>query len=114
VTVLGIAFKPDTDDVRESPAFPLIRRLLDAGARVTAYDPVAKPVGHESLRDVESAGSLAEAVAHADAILLVTRWQEFEQLSALLRHRAPQPPVIDGRRLLDPGDFERYEGIGRG
>jgi UDPglucose 6-dehydrogenase/GDP-mannose 6-dehydrogenase len=114
VTVLGIAFKPDTDDVRESPAFPLIRRLLDGGARVTAYDPVARPVDHESLKDVELAGSLVEAVARADAILLVTRWQEFEQLPGLLRHRSPQPAVIDGRRVLDPREFERYEGIGRG
>src|SRR6185369_5581921 len=114
VAVLGIAFKPDTDDVRESPAFPLIRRLKQAGARVTAYDPVAKPLDHEALQDVDFAPSLAEAVAGADAVLLVTRWKEFEQqLAGLLKGRSPQPVVIDGRRSLNPADFARYEGIGR-
>jgi UDPglucose 6-dehydrogenase/GDP-mannose 6-dehydrogenase len=114
VSVLGIAFKQDTDDVRESPAFPIIRCLLEAGARVTAYDPVARPAGHEGLRGVALAGSLPEAVESADVIALVTRWKEFEQLPQLLRHRSPPPLVVDGRRLLDPRDYVRYEGIGRG
>jgi UDPglucose 6-dehydrogenase/GDP-mannose 6-dehydrogenase len=113
VTVLGIAFKPDTDDIRETPAFPLIQRLRQAGAVVTAYDPVAKPLNHPALQGVRLADSLPEAVAGADAVLLVTRWKEFEQLSDLLRARSPQPPVIDGRRSLNPANFERYEGIGR-
>jgi UDPglucose 6-dehydrogenase/GDP-mannose 6-dehydrogenase len=113
ITVLGIAFKPDTDDVRESPAFPLIRKLRQAGASVTAYDPVARPLDHEALQGVRMAGSLGEAVADAEAILLVTRWKEFEQLPGLLRSHSPQPAVIDGRRSLDPAAFARYEGIGR-
>ncbi|MEJ0099032.1 MAG: UDP-glucose/GDP-mannose dehydrogenase family protein [Pseudomonadota bacterium] len=113
VAVLGIAFKPDTDDVRETPAFPLIKRLKQAGAEVTAYDPVAKPLDHEAMQGVTFASSLADAVAQADAVLLVTRWKEFEQLGALLKSRSPQPPVIDGRRSLNPADFARYEGIGR-
>ncbi len=114
VAVLGIAFKPDTDDVRETPAFPIIRRLRAAGARITAYDPIARPADHEDLRDVVMADSLAQAVQSAEVVLLVTRWKEFEQLGALLRGRTPQPLVVDGRRMLDPGAFEKFEAIGRG
>ncbi len=113
VAVLGIAFKPDTDDVRESPAFPLIRRLRAAGASVVAYDPVARPASHPDLRGVELAGSLREAVAGAGVVLLVTRWNEFRELAAALREVGTQPLVVDGRRLLPPADFAHYEGIGR-
>jgi UDPglucose 6-dehydrogenase/GDP-mannose 6-dehydrogenase len=112
VAVLGIAFKPDTDDVRESPAFPIITKLKAAGARVTAFDPVAHPVGHEALNDVTMAASLREAVVAADIVLLVTRWPEFGQLADILRASGRTPLVVDGRRVLDPGSFERYEGIG--
>lgn len=113
VAVLGIAFKPDTDDVRESPAFPLIRRLIGAGARVTAYDPVARPVGHEALQGVRLASSLAEAVADAEIVVLVTRWEEFGGLASVLAALGREPLVVDGRRVLDPHAFRRYEGIGR-
>ncbi len=113
VTVLGIAFKPDTDDVRESPAFPLIRELKARGARLTAFDPVARPEGHADLAGVRLAGSLHDAVAAAEVIVLVTRWAEFSTLANLLRELNRDPVVIDGRRMLDPAAFRRYEGIGR-
>jgi len=113
VAVLGIAFKPDTDDVRESPAFPIIRKLKAQGARVTAYDPVARPVEHEALADVKVAGSLREAVTDAQIIVLVTRWAEFSQLATLLDELGHRPLVVDGRRVLDPESFARYDGIGR-
>jgi UDPglucose 6-dehydrogenase/GDP-mannose 6-dehydrogenase len=113
VAVLGLAFKPDTDDVRESPAFPIIRRLKSNGARVTAYDPVARPADHADLTGVTLAGSLREAVADAAIVVLVTRWAEFGQLAGLLRELNRRPLVVDGRRVLDPGAFARYEGIGR-
>jgi UDPglucose 6-dehydrogenase len=113
VAVLGIAFKPDTDDVRDSPAFPIIRRLKAEGARLTAYDPVARPNGHEDLVGVNVVGSLPEAVAEAKIIVLVTRWAEFSQLADFLNQRRQRPLVIDGRRVLDPGSFAQYEGIGR-
>jgi len=113
VTVLGLAFKPDTDDIRESPAFPVIRGLKEAGARVTAYDPVAHPTAHEALTDVTLAGSLTAAIADAEIIVLVTRWPEFQQLEKRLAGAARQPLVVDGRRVLNPAAFARYEGIGR-
>jgi UDPglucose 6-dehydrogenase len=113
VAVLGIAFKPDTDDVRESPALPIIRRLKAEGARVTAYDPVARPNAHEELIGVNLVGSLPEAVADAEIVILVTRWAEFSQLAGLLNELRKRPLVVDGRRVLDPGSFAEYEGIGR-
>ncbi|MCS6947585.1 MAG: UDP-glucose/GDP-mannose dehydrogenase family protein [Steroidobacteraceae bacterium] len=112
-TVLGIAFKPDTDDVRESPAFPVIDRLRAAGAAIVAYDPVARPAGHPALQGVSLAGSLEEAVGDAQVVVLVTRWREFERLADVLDRLGKQPLVVDGRRVLDPARFQRYEGIGR-
>jgi UDPglucose 6-dehydrogenase/GDP-mannose 6-dehydrogenase len=113
VAVLGIAFKPDTDDVRESPVFPIIRRLKAEGAHLTAYDPVARPNGHEDLIGVNLVGSLAEAVAEARIVILVTRWPEFSELAGLLNELHQRPLVVDGRRVLDPKSFAEYEGIGR-
>lgn len=113
VAVLGIAFKPDTDDVRESPSFPIIRKLKAEGARVMAYDPVARPSEHEDLAGVNLAGSLREAVADAKIVVLVTRWAEFSGLSSLLNELGRHPLVVDGRRVLDPASFDHYEGIGR-
>ncbi len=113
VAVLGLAFKPDTDDVRESPAFPVLRMLRDAGANLTAYDPVARPLEHEAMKGVSLAGSLAEAVAEAEVVVLVTRWKEFEGLAGVLKAAGRSPLVVDGRRVLEPGAFAAYEGIGR-
>ncbi len=113
VTVLGLAFKPDTDDLRETPAFPIIRRLKAQGARVTAFDPIAHPVEHEDLRDVTLAQSLRDAVAGAEIVVLVTRWTEFSELAGVLKDLNCDPLVVDGRRMLDPTSFANYEGIGR-
>jgi UDPglucose 6-dehydrogenase len=113
VTLLGIAFKPDTDDVRESPAFPLMLRLKGEGARVTAYDPVARPLESPALDQVNLASSLEQALDGAEIVILVTRWQQFLALPQLLQKLGLQPLVVDGRRVLRPQDYVRYEGIGR-
>jgi UDPglucose 6-dehydrogenase/GDP-mannose 6-dehydrogenase len=113
VSVLGIAFKPDTDDVRESPAFPIISKLKAAGARVTAYDPIARADSHEALAGVGLAESLEDAVRGAEVVVLVTRWAEFKRLADVLAAQKTAPLVIDGRRLLNPAAFAHYEGIGR-
>jgi UDPglucose 6-dehydrogenase len=113
VTVLGLAFKPDTDDVRESPAFPVLKLFRDAGARLTAYDPVARPTDHEEMSDVTIAESLRDAVADAEIVVLVTRWQEFNRLGTVLKSAGRSPLVVDGRRVLPPEEFSVYEGIGR-
>jgi len=113
VAILGLAFKPDTDDVRESPAFPIIRTLRAEGATVVAYDPVAKPDTHPDMAGVRVASSLTEAVKSADVVVHVTRWDEFRTLPEVLRQLGRKPLVVDGRRNLGPGDYERYEGVGR-
>lgn len=114
VALLGLAFKEDTDDMRESPAIALARSLLDAGALVTGYDPIARETARAALPEkVVLAPSLEAAVDGAEALLLVTRWREFRKLSQLLSGRPNPPVLIDGRRLIDPDSVPRYEGIGR-
>ena len=114
LAVLGLAFKPETDDMRESPAIPIIKSLLEQGARIKAYDPVAR---HEAKKifgngRITYSDDLGEALTGSEAVLLLTRWTEFRQLPEMLQGRAPQPLVIDGRRMLDKQELERYEGIG--
>jgi UDPglucose 6-dehydrogenase/GDP-mannose 6-dehydrogenase len=115
VTVLGLAFKPDTDDVRESPAVPIVRRLLDEGVAVTVHDPVVRALPEELEPDtgrIVLAASLGDAVADADAVVLVTRWDEYREVPRLLARLERQPLFVDGRRMLDKRDFARYAGVG--
>ena len=118
IALLGLAFKPNTDDMREAPSLVLASRLLAEGARVRAWDPVALDEARRQLRGVELAGSLAAAVAGADAAVIVTEWQELRALvSPELREAMRSPLIVDGRNMLDP-DAARasgfvYEGIGR-
>jgi len=114
VALLGLAFKEDTDDMRESPAIPLARILIEHGAHVIGYDPVARATARAALpAAVELAPSLEAALADVEAALLVTRWNEFRRVPDLLRGRTKLPVLIDGRRMLDPASNTRYEGIGR-
>ncbi len=113
VAVLGLAFKPDTDDMRESPAIPIINDLLQQKAIVKAYDPVTNREAEKRFgRAVTFCGSLESAIEDAQAILLVTRWKEFLRLPEIIRSRQPSPLLIDGRRVLDKTQFHFYEGIG--
>ncbi len=119
VSVLGLAFKAGTDDIRESPALRVIPALANKGAHVIAYDPVAIPGMRLALRgeniqdgDVQYGGSLAEAIELVDAIVLLTAWPEFLQLPELLSGRTDPPVVIDGRRAFEKTRLRRYEGIG--
>jgi nucleotide sugar dehydrogenase len=102
IAVLGLAFKPGTDDVRDSPAAALITRLLAAGATVRAYDPVATRVGDgEALRQVRRCWSPDEALAGADAALLATAWPEFAAWDWTRLVPTMRRPIIgDGRGLL--------------
>ncbi len=114
VTVLGLSFKPGTSDVRDSPALPLIRELLTRKARVKAYDPAAMNEARKLLHgtNVEFCDNLESALDRAEAIVLVTAWQEFRGLPRLLRSRDQQPLLIDGRRMFEKDAVARYEGIG--
>lgn len=116
VTVLGLAFKPGTDDIRESPAIPIIMELLERKARVTAFDPVARREAEKHFGDgaLDYADTLHEALEDAQAVLLLTRWPQFDLLPEMLAKHSRQPVLIDGRRVVNKNSVERYEGIGLG
>ncbi len=118
VALLGLAFKPHTDDMREASSLVLAARLEGEGAEVVAYDPVAGDVARELLDTVEFRDSPLEALDGADAAILVTEWPEFAELDwAVAAERMARPLLVDGRNFLDPALIERagfdYEGIGR-
>jgi UDPglucose 6-dehydrogenase len=116
VALLGVAFKPDTDDMREAPSIVLASRLIAEGATVRAWDPVADIA--KLPRGVEAAKTVLDAVTDADAAVIVTEWTELKDLaSADVRQAMRNPLIVDGRNLLDPvvaraAGFT-YEGIGR-
>jgi UDPglucose 6-dehydrogenase len=113
VGVLGLAFKPDTNDVRESPAFPIIRSLLDREASVKAYDPVAAAEAHNILgSSVAYARTLEECLQDVDAVILLTRWKQFDSVPELLGALESPPLLLDGRRQIDKRSVARYAGIG--
>lgn len=113
ITVLGMAFKPGTDDIRESPALPVTRALLAAGATVTAHDPVARSAAEPLFEGrVRFVDSLEQAVVDAEAVLVMTRWEQYRALPEVLRIAGSGCAVIDGRRLIPKDSVEAYEGIG--
>ena len=119
VALLGLAFKPDTDDMREASSLVLAARLQGEGAEVVAYDPVAGERAGELLDSVEMTDSALEALEGADAAVLVTEWPEFAELDwAEAATRMARPLIVDGRNFLDPERAARppastYEGIGK-
>ena len=116
IALLGLAFKPNTDDLREAPSLVLASRLLAEGAEVRAWDPVAD--ARHLLQGVTFCESALEAVTGADAAVIVTEWDELRSLaSAQARDAMASPVLVDGRNLLDPEEARAagftYEGIGR-
>jgi UDPglucose 6-dehydrogenase len=114
ITVLGLAFKPGTDDMRESPSIPIVEALAKAGAAITAYDPIAAEEAQKLFVDIPMAyaDTVVDAVKGADAIVLVTRWEEFEDLPVIINGMDVAPLLVDGRRMIDRNAVPRYEGIG--
>ena len=121
IAVWGLAFKPNTDDMREAPSLELIHDVLNSGATVTAYDPVAmheaqRVLGHDDrIRYSESPN---DALLNADALVIVTEWKEFRSPDFdLIKARLKQPLIVDGRNLYDPalvrGQGFEYLAIGR-
>jgi UDPglucose 6-dehydrogenase len=115
VALLGLAFKPNTDDMREAPSRVIAYRLLSEGATVRAWDPIAHP---SDLQGIELADSILDAVRDADAAVIVTEWPELATLaSPEVREAMARPVIIDGRNLLEPKAVRAagftYEGIGR-
>src|SRR6478609_5485458 len=118
VALLGLAFKPNTDDMREATSLVLSARLQADGASVIAYDPVAEEEARKLIGGIDFAPSSADCVDGADAVVLVTEWSEFKDLDwSEMARRMGGTLVIDGRNALDPGEIRSaglvYEGIGR-
>jgi UDPglucose 6-dehydrogenase len=119
VALLGLAFKPDTDDIREATALVLSGRLQGEGAQVRVYDPVATKRANSVLGGARICRSALEAVDGADAVVLVTEWPEFGELdwTGEVKSRMRVPLVVDGRNFLDREALREagftYEGIGR-
>jgi UDPglucose 6-dehydrogenase len=118
VALLGLAFKPDTDDMREASSLVLAARLQGEGAEVVAYDPVASERAGQLLDSVTLTGSALEALEGADAAVLVTEWREFAELDwAEVARLMARPLIVDGRNFLDPAALRaagfEYEGIGK-
>ncbi|MEX1248816.1 MAG: UDP-glucose/GDP-mannose dehydrogenase family protein [Anaerolineales bacterium] len=119
VGFLGLAFKANTDDMREAPSLDIAEALLAAGARVRAFDPVAMEGAGKLLPKVEMADDAYDLAKDADAILVVTEWNEFKNLDLeRVRDSMRQPVVIDGRNIYQPELMRNlgfsYQGIGRG
>jgi UDPglucose 6-dehydrogenase len=118
IGLLGLAFKPNTDDMREAPSVDIAKVLLAAGAEVRAYDPAATERARVLLPDVELLKDAYEVASGADALVLVTEWNEFRQLDmARIKHLMRKPVIVDGRNIYDPDLMRRlgftYRGIGR-
>jgi UDPglucose 6-dehydrogenase len=119
IALLGLAFKPNTDDMREASSLVLSARLQGEGAVVAAYDPVAEGAAGDLLPAVEMCGSAVDALEGADGAILVTEWPEFRELDwAGVAGSMATPLIVDGRNFLDPGTIREagltYEGVGRG
>lgn len=119
IGLLGLTFKPDTDDMRDAPSLNIIRQLNHLGAKVKAYDPIVSQSGlSHGLSGVQIESTPEMLTDHCDALILVTEWQEFRKLDfASLASRMNQAVIIDGRNFLDKRQLQaagfRYLGIGR-
>jgi len=118
IAVLGLAFKPNTDDIRFAPSLELIQRLLKEQATVKVYDPKAMPKAQRIVRSVEFCADAYEAADGADAAVIVTEWEEFRRLDLLrVKRQMRRPLIIDGRNIFDRGELEamgiEYSGMGR-
>ncbi|MBX0330218.1 UDP-glucose/GDP-mannose dehydrogenase family protein [Oscillochloris sp. ZM17-4] len=119
IGVLGLSFKPNTDDMREAPSVDIIKALQAGGARVKAYDPVAIERASDYIPEVTFCATAYDVAKEADAMLLITDWNEFKQLNwEKIKSFMRTPIVLDGRNLYDPAEMRArgfvYWGVGRG
>ncbi len=118
ICVLGLAFKPDTDDMRNAPSIDIIKFLQKEGAKIRAYDPKPMKNAKKILPNIKYCKSPYEAAKNSDAIIIITEWDEFKHLNlAKLRKSMTRPLIIDGRNIFDREKMEEegfiYKGIGR-
>jgi UDPglucose 6-dehydrogenase len=119
VAVLGLTFKPDTDDMREAPSIPLVTGLLDMGAKVRAHDPAGIEQARKELPDIEYCDDPYNCALGADIVVIVTEWTQFRALDlARLRREMTGTLFVDLRNIYSPQEVEAcgfiYESVGRG
>jgi UDPglucose 6-dehydrogenase len=119
IGLMGLAFKPNTDDMREAPAAEIARTLVRAGATVKGYDPVAMPVATKLLPELQLVKNVYDLAEDCDALVLLTEWNEFKQVDLpRIRTAMRQPIFIDGRNMYDTKIMAEhnfiYRGVGRG
>lgn len=114
VGVLGLSFKPDTDDIRCSPALIAIQALKSEGAVLYAYDPIVKRLDNEIFQGVYWLENIEDMVNKVEAILIFTAWEEFKQLPTIVEQKKKQLIIIDGRRIINKQEIVNYDGIGIG
>ncbi len=119
IAVLGVTFKPNTDDMRESPALDIVPALQEAGAKIQAFDPVGMPAATALLPQVAWATDAYSAMQNADALVIITEWNEFRALDLqLIRQTLRAPVLVDLRNIYKPGEVQaaglRYHCIGLG
>jgi len=118
IGILGLSFKPDTDDMRESPSIDIIRQLQQGGAKIKAYDPQATNNAKAILYNVEYCRNPYQVAEESDALIIATEWDEFKNLDLLkVKSLLKQPVIIDGRNIFDPAEMRRlgfiYQGVGQ-
>jgi UDPglucose 6-dehydrogenase len=118
IGLLGLAFKPNTDDLREAPSLDIAKVLIAAGANVRAYDPAAAERAKVLVPDIDYMKDAYEVATGADALVLVTEWNEFRHLDlARIKQLMRKPVMVDGRNIYDPETMRgfgfTYRGIGR-
>jgi UDPglucose 6-dehydrogenase len=119
VGLLGLSFKPNTDDMRDAPSIDIDNRLAEEGACVRAYDPAAMEVARAVLPQVEMCPDVYTMIEGCDALIVVTEWNEFKQIDLRqVRNLMRKPVIFDGRNLFDPAEMKKlgfhYRGFGRG
>jgi UDPglucose 6-dehydrogenase len=119
IAILGLAFKPDTDDMREARVIPIIQGLIERGAKIKAYDPVAIPLAKELFKDkIQYASTALNCLKEADCAIIVTEWPEFKKLKPEdFIQKMKHPALVDGRRIYDPDEFNKkikFAAIGLG
>lgn len=118
IAIWGLAFKPKTDDMREAPSIVIIEQLQGEGAKIKAFDPEAKETAKKVLKDAEYVNDPYDAIKDADALVIVTEWNEFRNLDKeRMKQLLKQPNVIDGRNVYEPNEMKElgfnYISVGR-
>lgn len=118
IAILGLSFKPDTDDMREAPSIAIVAKLQEEGAKIKAYDPQAMEVAKKILPDITYCDTPYQAAKDSDALIIITEWDEFKNLDLLkVKKLLKQPVIIDGRNIFDPSQMKElgfsYHGVGR-